>query len=114
MTKRPSVDDLIKECHLDSTSEERLLTFLGDQQMLVRVNALLALAKRRPSDEERLVREILKAASAATRSDILIGTMTEPMFAALTLERIGTTAAREASNVLRATMTREQKEDLAW
>ena len=113
-TDPPDQQEAIDECSSPNVTEHRLLELLADARMMVRANAIFALAKREPEEEENVVDAIASIAHSETATRKVIGTLNERMLAAFGLAKIGSPLAQERFEELRAEMSETEQQDLDW
>lgn len=109
-----SQQKLIDECSSPNVTELRLLELLADPRMMVKANAIFALAKREPEEEHHVVDALVSLAHSETARRKVIGTLNERMLAAFGLAKIGSPLAQKRFEELRAEMSEEEQQDLEW
>ena len=114
MSTETDLQDTIHECHSGSTREERLVAMLSDDRLMVRANAVIALARRKAENDASVVAALLKVARSSSAKSIVFGTVSEVILAAMTLKSIASPEALKAFASIQAVLTPAEREQLLW
>ncbi len=104
---------LIERLKIDDMPISELRQLLDHGAILVRVNAIDAVARRALQDAA-LVDDLQRAATAPQNSARLMGTVAVSHVAVAALLRVGTPQASEVARQLMAKWPESDREDLLW
>jgi hypothetical protein len=114
MSTGTNLQDTIHECHSASTREERLVAMVSDDRLMVRANAVIALARRKVENEASVVAALMMVARTNSAKSIVFGTVSEVILAAMALKSIASPEALKAFASIQAALTPTEREQLLW
>lgn len=105
---------LIERIRAGAVSETDLIRLLRDDRLLVRANALMALATSPPADEWLVVDAVKHAALDENSNVKIVGTLSQRILAAMVLSRMGSAYALDVLASVESVLSVSERSDLEY